>query len=81
VSTMFNRYPKTTRHRRQAAKRPRRHAAIFAVGRVERLPGLVHCAVGEFGEVVAGEPDNRWRVLPAHEAGFSYGQKAQAARS
>jgi len=70
---MFFQYLKTMRHRR--------HAAIFAVGHVERLPGLVHCAGGEFGEAVAGEPDNRWRVLPAHEAGFSYGQKAQAARS
>jgi len=80
VSTMFNRYPKTTRHRRQAAKRPRRHAAIFAVDRVERLPGLVRCDVCEFGEDVVGKPDNRWRMLPAHEASFSYGQKAQVAR-
>lgn len=72
MNTMFFQYLKTMRHRR--------HAAIFAVGHVERLPGLVHCAGGEFGEAVAGEPDNRWRMLPAHEASFFGGHNAQVER-
>ncbi len=78
---MLNWYPKTTRRRRLAAKRPKRHAAIFVAGRVGSSPGLVHCAVGGLGEAGADKRDSRWRGLPAHKADFSNEQKAQDARS